>query len=198
MISFLTSKNKNEHFKNVFSFCKRNYKDEPIFQNYDVIDWENKPYTLLYLLYKEKRFDECGYGVYIKDKEIIAGSGMYRSEIHPDIFVFACRTLKDNDYKGYDKTIIRDIWLEQVKILKEKKALGIIITYDINKEKRMFELFEKDSKLLKRSRLINNGIPELQNLEILDTPITIKGTVQRIIYKFFDENMKWDKIPVKN
>lgn len=197
MIVFLTSKNKDEYFEELFNFCKRNYTNDPIFQNYDVNDWENKPHTLLYLLYKEKRFDECGYGVYIKDDEIIAGSGMYRSELHPDVFVFACRTLKDKDYKGYDKTTVREIWSEQVKILKEKKALGIIITYDINKEKRMFELFEKDPKLLESSRLINNSIPDLQNLKILDKPITIKGTVQRVIYKFFDENKNWDKIPVK-
>lgn len=196
MIKFLTS-NSVDYFEHVFNFCKRNYSDEPIMQNYDVDDWKNKSNTLLYLLYKEKRFDECGYGIYIENDEMVAGSGMYRSEIHPDIFVFACRTIKDKSYKGHDKTVMRDIWAEQVKILKNKNALGIIITYDISKEKRMFDLFEKDPKLLESSRLINNGIPELQNLKILDKPVIIKETVQRVIYKFFDESMEWDKIPVK-
>lgn len=196
MIKFLTS-NSVDYFEHIFNFCKRNYSDEPIMQNYDVDDWKNKSNTLLYLLYKEKRFDECGYGIYIENDEMVAGSGMYRSEIHPDIFVFACRTIKDKSYKGHDKTVMRDIWAEQVKILKNKNALGIIITYDISKEKRMFDLFEKDPKLLESSRLINNGIPELQNLKILDKPVIIKETVQRVIYKFFDESMEWDKIPVK-
>jgi hypothetical protein len=188
MIVFLTSKNREEYFDKLFDFCSRNFENKPIFQNYDVIDWENKPHTLLYVLYIEKRFDECGYGVYIdENNKIIAGSGMYRSEFNNDIFVIACRTLKDKSCRGYDKNVMRYIWSEQVKIIKEKNAKGVMMTYDVDKESRMVKSFFKNKKLLQKSRLVNNTIPELQNLKILDFPIKMKGVYQYIVYKIFDE-----------
>lgn len=197
MIVYLTSFNKEQYFDIVFNFCKNNFNNNISMQNYDFVDWENKPNTLLYLLYIEKRFDECGYGVYIEDNKILAGTGMYRSEINPLLFIFACRALKDVSCRGYHNTFMRQIWAEQVKILKEKKAIGIIITYDMNKEQKMYNLFKKNEKLLKSSRLINNNIPELQNLKILDYPLIIKGTKQRIVYKFFDDSITWSSLGIR-
>ena len=55
----------------------------------DPIDWENKPHTFLYLLYKEKRFDgpKAGYAIYTEGKEIVAGMGWYPSDWDDNIYV---------------------------------------------------------------------------------------------------------------
>lgn len=46
-------------------------------------DWENKPHTFLYLLYKEKRFDgpKNGYIICKENDKIICGQGFYLSDI---------------------------------------------------------------------------------------------------------------------
>jgi len=51
--------------------------------NMDPDDWENKPGSLLYLLYKEKRFDGFGNGYIIckENERIICGAGFYLSDI---------------------------------------------------------------------------------------------------------------------
>ncbi len=51
--------------------------------NMDPVDWENKPHTFLYLLYKEKRFDgpNNGYIVYQEKGKILCGQGYYLSDI---------------------------------------------------------------------------------------------------------------------
>jgi hypothetical protein len=53
----------------LIEFCKNAESDtRPGAKNMDYVDWENKPHTFLYLLYKEKRFDG-EYGGYIICKE---------------------------------------------------------------------------------------------------------------------------------
>lgn len=58
----------------------------------DPINWEIKSHTLLYLLYKEKRFDgpKAGYVVYVKNDNIVAGIGWYPSDWDDNIYV-QCR-----------------------------------------------------------------------------------------------------------
>ena len=42
----------------ILQFCKESQNDDRNGSvNMDFVDWETKPHTLLYLLYKEKRFD---------------------------------------------------------------------------------------------------------------------------------------------
>jgi hypothetical protein len=52
-------------------------------RNMEYNDWENKPHTFLYLLYKEKRFDGAlnGYVICKENEQIICGQGYYLSEI---------------------------------------------------------------------------------------------------------------------
>jgi len=77
----------------LLQFCQHATTDSrPNAVNMDPIDWENKPHTFLYLLYKERRFDgpKAGYVIYIKGKEIVAGIGWYPSDWDDNIYV-QCR-----------------------------------------------------------------------------------------------------------
>lgn len=68
----------------IIEFCEESRDDSrDAAVNMDFVDWENKPHTLLYLLYKEKRFDgpTNGYVICKKDNRIVCGQGFYASEI---------------------------------------------------------------------------------------------------------------------
>ena len=68
----------------LIDFCKKSEQDDrPAAENMSYEDWENKPHTFLYLLYKEKRFDgpKNGYLICKEDGNVICGHGFYLSEI---------------------------------------------------------------------------------------------------------------------
>lgn len=70
--------------EDLIDFCKKSEQDRrPATENMVYDDWENKPHTFLYLLYKEKRFDgpENGYVICKEDGNVICGHGFYLSEI---------------------------------------------------------------------------------------------------------------------
>lgn len=65
-------------------FCRESENDtRSAANNMAFEDWENKPHTFLYLLYKEKRFDgpTNGYIICRDNGKIICGQGFYQSEI---------------------------------------------------------------------------------------------------------------------
>lgn len=65
-------------------FCKEAENDHRSgAENMVYHDWENKPHTFLYLLYKEKRFDgpDNGYLICKENNKIVCGNGFYLSEI---------------------------------------------------------------------------------------------------------------------
>ena len=68
----------------LIEFCKNSDLDSRDgAKNMDYVDWEDKPHTFLYLLYKEKRFDGAlsGYVICKENEQIICGQGFYLSEI---------------------------------------------------------------------------------------------------------------------
>lgn len=74
----------NYPIEDLIHFCKQAENDHrPAAENMVYEDWENKPHTFLYLLYKEKRFDgpENGYLICKEDNTVICGQGFYLSEI---------------------------------------------------------------------------------------------------------------------
>jgi len=74
----------------MLEFCSNAIGDDrPNAVNMDPIDWENKPHTLLYLLYKEKRFDgpRAGYAIKTEGGRIVTGHGWYPSDWDSNIYV---------------------------------------------------------------------------------------------------------------
>lgn len=195
---FLTSSDFTEYYDKLLTFCLNNASAEDInkqysLKNYDADNWISKPYTLLYLLFKEKRFDELGYCVDINDAgNIIAGSGLYRFE-HDRNLVISARMLKDKNYRGHNK-IISGILREQIKLLHYKGAKGIIFTHDINDPNKKRSIIERGQKLW---WLNNDSVPELKDAKVLEFNVLIKNTPQFILYKMFDDyEFDWESIRV--
>ena len=71
------------------------YLQEPAYENYDVSDWQNKPHTLLNLLYYKKRFEI--FNILNKDNVPIAMSGSY---LWKDTPIIGVRTFTHPDYRS--------------------------------------------------------------------------------------------------
>lgn len=72
----------------VMQLCQRSLSDtRPGAANLDPTDWENKQYSLLYLIYIEKRFDGIGskYILYKEGDDVLAGAGYCRAQFDPNI-----------------------------------------------------------------------------------------------------------------
>lgn len=72
----------------VMQLCQKSLLDSrPGARNLDPIDWESKPYSLLYLIYIEKRFDGLGgkYILYKEGDDILAGAGYCKSPFDENI-----------------------------------------------------------------------------------------------------------------
>jgi GNAT superfamily N-acetyltransferase len=72
------------------------YLQEPAYANYDVSDWQNKPHTLLNLLYFKKRFGIFNI-VSTDDNVPIAMSGAY---VYNDVPIIGVRAFTHPDYRG--------------------------------------------------------------------------------------------------
>lgn len=84
-VGFMIRIDSNYPIEEIIEFCKESQNDtRPGAINMDFVEWESKPHTLLYLLYKEKRFDgpTNGYVICKKDNRIVCGQGFYASEIN--------------------------------------------------------------------------------------------------------------------
>jgi len=70
-------------------FCEEAKNDErPAAINMRIDNWENCPNSLLYCIYKEKRYDDrAGYYIYRENGKIVAGHGYYPFDEDPNMYV---------------------------------------------------------------------------------------------------------------
>jgi len=73
----------------LMDFCEAAKHDErPAAINIRPDNWENNPNTLLYCLYKDKRYDDrAGYYIYRENGVILSGHGYYPFDEDPNIYV---------------------------------------------------------------------------------------------------------------
>ena len=85
----------NQHNK-LITLCKDAYDlKEPAYENYDISDWQNKPHTLLNLLYHKKRFEL--FNIVSINNKPIAMSGAY---VYNDVPIIGVRAFTHPDYRG--------------------------------------------------------------------------------------------------
>jgi len=75
--------------KKLMDFCEAAKHDgRPAAINIRADNWENNPNTLLYCLYKDKRYDDrAGYYIYRENGVILSGHGYYPFDEDPNIYV---------------------------------------------------------------------------------------------------------------
>ena len=82
--------------KNLITLCETAYQlQEPAYENYDTVDWEDKPHTLLNLFYRKQRFGL--FNIVLIDNKPIAMSGAY---VYNDVPIIGVRAFTHPDYRG--------------------------------------------------------------------------------------------------
>jgi len=94
--TFTPSTITDEQHNKLIALCEdAYYLKEPAYENYDVNDWQNKPHTLLNLLYHKQRFGV--FNIVSNDDKPIAMSGAY---IYNDVPIIGVRAFTHPDYRG--------------------------------------------------------------------------------------------------
>lgn len=173
-------------------FCKKAENDSrPATENMVYEDWETKPNTFLYLLYKEKRFDgpENGYFICKENGEIICGQGFYLSEIENMMCCGVRSYTILNSHCAHIQGDMNDLVFDIARSVGVKGCFYSLNEYNM----RFVDGYVKinDPKNFPRSYQDDSG----QWWSKLDRriypmtaygPIHLKGTKQWIIYHLFD------------
>jgi GNAT superfamily N-acetyltransferase len=140
--SFTADNITDEQHTKLIKLCEdAYYLQEPAYENYDVSDWQNKPHTLLNLLYCKKRFELFNI-VSINDKPI-AMSGAY---VYNDVPIIGVRAFTHPDYRGGGNWCqARHIFPQQIKWAEQLGYNCVWLTFNeynhrlVNFLKRMSE-----------------------------------------------------------
>ena len=191
----------------IMPFCdSANFDKRPASINIRSYDWENSPNSLLYCIYKEKRYDHrAGYYIYREDGEILAGHGYYPFDEDAKIYVQS-RVYSVSTHKKLlgRKEITTSNMLGSFiadRALTEGYNGGIITLEEYNSD-----LADKIVRITDPSRYPNyyydtellNGrickVRHYKDIGLRTQPMkkyglcSIKGTRQIVLYHLFDDN----------
>jgi GNAT superfamily N-acetyltransferase len=94
--SFTTNTVTDSQHAKLIQLCEDAYLlQEPAYENYDINDWQNKPHTLLNLLYYKKRFEL--FNIVSINNKPIAMSGSY---VYNGVPIIGVRAFTHPDYRG--------------------------------------------------------------------------------------------------
>jgi hypothetical protein len=177
-----------------FDFLKSTNTSDPASANMWDDVWEDKSYTLPYILEKTDRFDGKNgeFHVVFDDDRIIACGGVYISAFSTDITIAGTRTWVDKQYRN--KLIMREILLPRQKawsIEKDCKIVAISVN-EYNKNLlipfKRIRLGEDKNRMSDRQphHLFYNGAIEV------DFPVEIQYTKQWVLYEKLDPCFDFD------
>jgi hypothetical protein len=177
-----------------FDFLKTTNTSDPASNNMWDDDWENKNYTLPYILEKTDRFNgENGeFHIVFDDDKIIACGGVYISAFSQHISIAGTRTWVDKHYRN--KLIMREVLLPRQKawsIEQGSKLIAISVNeYNKNllKPFKRIRLGEDKNRMTARQphHLFYNGAIEVK------FPVTIQYTKQWVLYEKLDPRFEFD------
>ena len=192
----------------LMNFCEAAKHDErPAAINIRAENWENSPNTLLYCLYKDKRYDDrAGYYIYRENGVILSGHGYYPFDEDPNIYVqsrlYSIPSHKQSLSKNTTTSNMLGSHIADVALT--QGYLGGIITLEEYNSK----LADKIVRITDPSRYPNyyydtdiiNGIVckvrHYKDLDLRTQPMkkygicNIKGTRQIVLYHLFDESYR--------
>jgi len=177
-----------------FDFLKSTNTSDPASTNMWDDAWEDKSYTLPYILEKTDRFDGKNgeFHVVFDDDKIIACGGVYISAFSKDIAIAGTRTWVDKQYRN--KLIMREVLLPRQKawgIEKDCKIVAISVN-EYNKNLlipfKRIRLGEDKNRMSDRQphHLFYNGAIEV------DFPVEIQYTKQWVLYEKLDPCFDFD------
>lgn len=179
----------NYPIEKIIEFCN-NSKNDPMpgAVNMTVEDWENKNYTLLYTLYKQKRYDDpktSGYlGIEFNGK-IVAAGGYYPLDDDPKVVILMSRMYtipKARNQALHGKFLFPKIMIEVSKL---NYAVGLVSYNQYNKWMQTALIRASNGKGI----FLGIKTPdEYRGWTNIDQQLIIKNTPQYCLFKLFDPN----------
>lgn len=178
-ISRIDKTNFELHYNDLISICRAAESDShPMAKNYLLLNWENNPASLLYVISKSKRYDKgCFFMLYTND-EPIAVSGCYASDWSPEVLILGSRT--------YTVPNRRTEWWHSKYLLPRQQEYA-----ESNNYKVSLMSFENDSDTLyqfidritqKKTVVLGHRNPELYyKFQSVPGKFIIKNTAQKIV-----------------
>jgi len=161
--------------------------------NYDVEDWENKNYTLLYVFFKLDRFNkENGGVVLVYDNDKLCGiSGYHRSPFHDDVFMLGARTLIDHDYRH--KLLMSSYFIpKQMELVNDRAKMAVFI-FDKKNVFNLYDIYTSGKLNLFLKNKYKDFAHIWDNLKSVEFPIVIfQGDVHNALYINLDPNFNFD------
>jgi hypothetical protein len=177
-----------------FDFLKSTNTSDPASNNMWDDAWQEKNYTLPYILEKTDRFKGKNgeFHIVFDDDKIIACGGVYISAFSRHIAIAGTRTWVDKQYRN--KLIMREVLLPRQKawsIEKDCKIVAISVNeYNKNllKPFKRIRLGEDKNRMSDRQphHLFYNGAIEV------DFPVEIQYTKQWVMYEQLDPSFVFD------
>ena len=197
---FYSDQYTSDQLSQLEEFCKSSGREEKHASSVNMVfeGWEQNTASLLYLFLKEKRFTIARGGLccLYADGKIIAVSGFYRSDFHPEIFLFGVRSwvLKEHRLNLLIAEKLLPIHLEQI-----KKHRGKIAVLSFNESTRAFmKLIERSNqdKTQKKKFFFGDRYPELyHDMKAYPKPVKIKNSKQWILIKELEPlNFDWSTL----
>lgn len=189
----------------IVDFCKAAIdNDVPATKNLEYQNWDVKTHTLLYALYKEKRFDghKSGYFIYKKHGKIIATCGYYPFDLDDNLYCQA---------RGF--TIKRTVDFHKLSFIisdhcfDSRKYKGGAITFEPHNDIFANKLVNVQKKRTEspyyKKHIFNNRVYQhtykkqgtrCLPFEMYEHPVLYRNHKQTIVYHLFDENYKQELI----
>lgn len=177
-----------------FRFLKSINTPDPASNNMWDDDWENKNYTLPYILEKTDRFNGSNgeFHIVFDDGQIIACGGVYLSSFSRNISLAGTRTWVDKKHRN--KLIMREVLLPRQKAWSIERGCKIVAISVNEYNKNLLKPFkrirfgEDKNRMSDRQshHLFYNGAIEV------DFPVTIQYTKQWVMYEQLDPSFVFD------
>lgn len=183
-------------------FCRLASLDtkQPAAENMWSDDWKNQSHTLMHALLVQQRFspENGAFFVLYDNDEIVACSGIYKSDFCESLALAGCRTWINKEFRN--KSIPRDIFLpaqKQWAIDNHYKAIALTFN-DYNKN--IIATFKR-IRIGEAANRMHTRQPHhlfYSNFNEVNFLVTIKHTPQWVIYEQLDPNFmfNWESIRV--
>lgn len=190
-----------KHLTNLVKFCSQVETTSPkIATNWKVTEWELEPACLLHVLLIQQRFDTGGLCLLYEDDSIVAISGFYQSDIHPDIHIFGVRAWVLQE-KRRNLLIAENILpLQLNRMIQNEAKIGVITFTD--RTKSFATLIERSNKNYVEGKplfFFGDRYPQLyRDMRMVPYPVTINFTKQWILVKKLDTHFDFDFESIKH
>lgn len=170
--------------------------------NMDSRHWEQNNASLLYLFLKEGRFSRSQGGLYtlLNDGEMIAVSGFYRADFHPEVFVFGVRSWVLKEFR-LNLVVAENLLPEQLKEIEIRGGKAAILSFN-ESTKAFAKLIERSNKSAesKRKFFFGERYPDLyRDMIFYEKPVLLKNSKQWILIKYLKPfQYDWSQLEIQS